>query len=96
MDTSSLPTTQALTCKIKLLLDADQRDLVAETAKAYRLALNHASAVAFANGKMSQGLKLQNLVYRELRERFGLPSQMACAVLVPLCSMIIHLNWRRW
>lgn len=73
-----LPTTQALTCKLKLLLTKEQAEVVRSTALAYRNALNHASAVAFANGKMSQGMRLQTLVYQELRERFGLPSQMAC------------------
>ncbi len=61
MDT--LPTSQALTCKLKLLLDKEQVDAVRCTAQAYRDALNHASAVAFASGKMSQGMKLQTLVY---------------------------------
>jgi predicted transposase len=74
----ALPTTQALTCKLKLLLTKEQEDAVRRTALAYRNALNHASAIAFANGKMSQGMKLQTLVYQDLRERFGLPSQMAC------------------
>lgn len=73
-----LPTTQALTCKLKLLLTKEQSEAVRRTAVAYRGALNHASAVAFANGKMSQGMKLQTLVYQDLREKFGLPSQMAC------------------
>ena len=73
-----LPTTQSLTCKLKLLLTKEQEDAVRRTALAYRHALNHASAIAFANGKMSQGMKLQTLVYQDLRERFGLPSQMAC------------------
>ena len=74
----ALPQTQSLTCKLKLLLTPEQREAVFATGLAYRDALNHASAVAFANGKMSQGMKLQTLVYQELRERFGLPSQMAC------------------
>ena len=73
-----LPTSQALTCKLKLLLDKEQVVAVRRTALAYRNALNHASAVAFANGKMSQGMKLQTLVYQDLRERYGLLSQMAC------------------
>jgi len=73
-----LPTAQALTCKLKLLLTKEQADSLRETAATYRAALNHASAVAFANGKMSRGLKLQSLVYKDLRDRFGLPSQMAC------------------
>ncbi len=73
-----LPTTQSLTCKLKLLLTQEQAEIVQRTALAYRNALNYTSTVAFANGKMSQGMKLQTLVYQELRKRFGLPSQMAC------------------
>ena len=73
-----LPTTQALTCKLKLLLTKEQAGAIRRTALAYRDALNHASAVAFANGKISQGMKLQTMVYKDLRERFDLPSQMAC------------------
>jgi IS605 OrfB family transposase len=76
----ALPTTQALTCKLKLLLSKEQEEAVRRTALAYRDALNHTSAVAFANGKMSQGMKLQTMVYLDLRERFKLPSQMACNV----------------
>jgi len=75
-----LPTTQPLTCKLKLLLTKEQELAIRRTALAYRGALNHASAVAFAHGKLSQGRRLQTLVYRDLRERFHLPSQMACNV----------------
>ena len=78
MNRKALPTTQDLTCKLKLLLTTEQAEAVRRTAVAYRHALNHASAVAFANGKMSHGMRRQTLVYQELRERFGLPSQMAC------------------
>jgi len=53
---------------------------VRRTALAYRNALNHASTVAFVGGKISQDMKLQRLVYQDLRERFGLPAQMACNV----------------
>jgi IS605 OrfB family transposase len=78
MDT--LPTVQVLTCKLKLLLSKEQEEAVWRAALAYRDALNYTSAVAFANGKISQGMKLQKMVYRDLRERFKLPSQMACNV----------------
>ena len=78
MNRKALPTTQDLTCKLKLLLTTEQAEAVRRTALAYRSALNHASAIAFANGKMSHGMRRQTLVYQELRERFGLPSQMAC------------------
>jgi putative transposase len=57
-----LPTTQPLTCKLKLLLTKEQELAIRRTALAYRGALNHASAVAFAHGKLSQGRRLQALV----------------------------------
>ena len=76
MDT--LPTTQALTCKLKLLLDQEQIGAIRRTAVAYRNALNYASVVAFAHGKRSRGMTRQTLVYRDLREGFALPSPMAC------------------
>ena len=80
MDMDELPSTQSLSCKLKLLLTPEQAQAVRDTAIAYRQALNHVSTVAFANGKMSQSMQLHKLVYRDVRERFGLPSQMACNV----------------
>jgi IS605 OrfB family transposase len=72
--------TQVITAKLKLNLDAEQKALVSRTALAYRDALNHASAVAFDNGKISNGAKLQKVVYGDLRGLFGLGAQMACSV----------------
>jgi len=72
--------TQVITAKLKLNLDAEQQALVSRTALAYRDALNHASAVAFDNGKISNGAKLQKVVYGDLRGLFGLGAQMACSV----------------
>lgn len=78
VNVDGLPTTQSLTCKLKLLTTAEQSQTLLRTARTYRDALNYASAVAFANGKLSKAMQLQQLVYRELRERFSLPAQMAC------------------
>ncbi|NJL68948.1 MAG: IS200/IS605 family element transposase accessory protein TnpB [Microcoleus sp. SM1_3_4] len=72
--------TPVITAKLKLNLDAEQKALVSRTALAYRDALNHASAVAFDNGKISNGAKLQKVVYGDLRGLFGLGAQMACSV----------------
>lgn len=69
---------QIITAKLKLLVDKAGKAALLKTAMAYRDALNHASGVAFAHNKMSAGMKLQRLVYEDLREKFGLPSQMAC------------------
>ena len=47
---------------------------------AYRDALNFVSQYAFAHGKMSNKVALQDGTYNEIRTRFHLPSQMACSV----------------
>ncbi len=71
---------QVITAKLKLNLTAEQKSAVHDTALAYRNALNHASKVAFDNGKASNGAKLQKLVYNDLRSDFKLGAQMACNV----------------
>jgi IS605 OrfB family transposase len=69
---------QVITAKLKLNLTPEQKSAVRETSLAYRDALNYASAVAFDNGKSSNGAKLQKLVYNNLRSDFKLGAQMAC------------------
>ena len=71
---------QVITAKLKLNLTPEQKSAVRETSLAYRDALNYASAVAFDNGKSSNGAKLQKLVYNNLRSDFKLGAQMACNV----------------
>jgi putative transposase len=71
---------QVITAKVKLNLNAEQKSAVRDTALAYRDALNYASAIAFDNGKSSNGAKLQKLVYNNLRSDFKLGAQMACNV----------------
>jgi putative transposase len=71
---------QVITAKLKLNLETEQKALVSRTALAYRDALNHASVVAFDHGKISNGAKLQKVVYSDLRGLFGLGAQMACSV----------------
>ncbi len=69
-----------LTAKLKLLTTPTQAEQLRRTALAYRDALNHTSRVAFANGKTSNTVALQKLVYRDLRAQFGLSAQLACNV----------------
>ena len=69
-----------LTAKLKLRPTPEQREALKEATLAYRDALNHASKVAFENGKISNQMQLQKLVYQEIRWCFGLTSQMACNV----------------
>jgi putative transposase len=42
--------------------------------------LNYVSRYAFAHGKLSNKMGLQEGTYRDIRSRFGLPAQMACSV----------------
>lgn len=69
-----------ITAKLKLNHTPEQKTALDEVSLAYRDALNYTSGVAFAENKLSAGMRLQKLVYENLRERFSLPSQMACNV----------------
>lgn len=69
-----------LTAKVKLLTTPEQAEQLRRTALAYRDALNFTSRTAFANGKLSNAITLQKLVYRDLRAQFGLSAQLACNV----------------
>jgi IS605 OrfB family transposase len=72
------------TIRLKLLVSPEQTSELNATLKANRDALNFASQVAFQHGGMSAFKRLQQLTYHDLRERFGLKSQMACNV----CSAV--------
>lgn len=72
------------TIRLKLLVSPEQKQALDTTLIANRNALNFTSKVAFQNGGMSAFKKLQQLVYRQLRDDFGLKSQMACNV----CSAV--------
>ncbi|MBB6018814.1 hypothetical protein ACFP9V_25405 [Deinococcus radiopugnans] len=67
-----------LTAKLKLRHSPEQKIALDAVTLAYRDALNYTSGIAFANNKLSAGMRLQTLVYEDLRAKFGLPSQMAC------------------
>jgi IS605 OrfB family transposase len=71
---------QTLTAKLKLEATPEQKEMLARASLAYRDALNFASLVAFDMGKTYNGTKIQKEVYYTLREKFKLPSQMACNV----------------
>ena len=71
---------QVITAKLKLEANPEQKELLREVSLAYRDALNYTSQVNFLDGKSPNGTKIQKLVYRDLRSRFNLPSQMACNV----------------
>src|SRR5437660_12444044 len=69
-----------MTAKLKLQTTPEQFAGLRATQLAYRDALNYVSQYAYAHGKMSNKVKLQEGTYDEIRTRFHLPSQMACSV----------------
>ncbi len=69
-----------LIAKLKLHTTPMQFQALRATQLAYRDALNYVSSYAFAHGKMSNTVGLQDGTYQEIRARFGLPAQMACSV----------------
>ena len=69
-----------ITAKIKLHTTPKQFAKLRATQLAYRDSLNFVSRYAYAHGKLSNKVKLQDATYNEIRTRFHLPSQMACSV----------------
>src|ERR1017187_564601 len=69
-----------LSAKLKLQTTPEQCKALRATQLAYRDALNYVSQYAFAHGKMSNKVGLQEGTYQEVRARFKLPAQMACSV----------------
>ncbi len=69
-----------LTAKLKLHTTPDQFQALRQTQLAYRDALNYVSRYAFAHGKMSNKVGLQEGTYAEIRARYQIPAQMACSI----------------
>jgi len=69
-----------ITAKLKLKTTPEQFVALRQTQLAYRDALNYVSQYAYAHGKTSNKVALQDGTYTEIRTRFHLPSQMACSV----------------
>jgi putative transposase len=69
-----------LSAKLKLQTTLEQFKALRTTQLAYRDALNFVSQYAFAHGKMSNKVGLQEATYHEIRTQFKLPAQMACSV----------------
>src|SRR5215469_9815389 len=70
----------SINAKLKLHTDATQFKALRATQLAYRAGLNYVSRYAYAHGKMSNKVRLQDGTYDELRARFKLPAQMACSI----------------
>jgi predicted transposase len=73
-----------ITAKVKLFPTLEQASKLDNTLNAVRDGLNYTSKVAFDNNLLSGFKKLQKMVYADLRNTFGLKSQMACNV----CSVV--------
>src|SRR2546425_9222506 len=71
---------QVITAKLKLHTTPEQFAQLRMTQLAYRDALNYVSQYAYAHGKSSNRVFLQDGTYADVRARFNLPSQMACSV----------------
>jgi IS605 OrfB family transposase len=69
-----------ITAKLKLHTTPEQFRELRQTQLAYRDALNYVSRYAFAHGKMSNQIGLQEATYLDIRAKFALPAQMACNV----------------
>ena len=65
-----------LTLQLKLLPTPDQHTALLETMHAFNAAVSYAAHVGFEAGVFTQ-LSIHRRCYRELRDRFGLSSQMA-------------------
>jgi IS605 OrfB family transposase len=68
-----------ITAKLKLNTTPEQFATLRKTQLAYRDALNFVSQYAFAHGKMSNKVALQDGTYYEIRSRFHLSGQMTCS-----------------
>ena len=65
-----------ITLQIKLLPDARQEEFLLETMRAFNAAANYAAGIAF-DLRCANKIELQKHVYREIRDRFSIPADMA-------------------
>jgi putative transposase len=69
-----------LTLMVKLQPTPDQSSALLETMERFNAACNAVAEVAFRE-RTANKIRLQKLVYYDIRERFGLPAQMAVRVI---------------
>ncbi len=70
---------------VKLAADPEQQAALVRTLEAFNAACEWIASVAFSEGTANK-FKLQKLVYREARERFGLSAQMAVRAIAKVCE----------
>ena len=66
--------------KLKLIVDKEQSERLAEVSSVYRDACNFVSQWVFDHGFLLNYLKIEKQLYHEVRERFRLNSQLTISV----------------
>ena len=86
-----------VTAKIQLVVSAENCELLDSTANAYRNACNFVSEYIFRTHNLKQ-FSLNKELYYEIREKFGLGSQMTQSVLKTVISRYktIRTNQHEW
>ena len=74
-----------LTLQTQLLPERDHAAKLKATVERFNEAANWAAGVAFEH-RMANKIELQKIVYRDLREQFGLSSQMAVRCIAQVCE----------
>ena len=74
-----------ITAKVQVYPNDSEKTLFAKTMKAFTDACNYVSSYVFETKELKRK-NLQDALYRELRERFGLKSMMACSVFVAVMA----------
>lgn len=80
-----------LTLRMQLLPDAEQRPVLLGTMERFNAAATFAAKVAFDAGVRSQP-SIHKLCYREIRDRFGLPAQMAVRAIGKVVEALASLR----
>ena len=85
--------TVTVTAKVKIVVSAEQRELLTRTGEAYRDACNRVSEYVFETGT-ENFYELNSALYHELRGLFGLKAQMAQSALKTVIAKYrtVHSN----
>lgn len=76
-----------LTLKLKMAPDAAQRASLLKTMERFNAACDDIGAVAFQHNLVNK-LKLQHIVYYDVRERFGLSAQLTVRAISKVCDAL--------
>lgn len=85
---------QIIGTKFKLILSNDDKQLLLNTIKSFKNAMNYLLVENY-NDKTSNVKTIHNKYYTTLRTKFKLPSQLSCAA-TKICSNINHAMWSRF